>query len=241
MYASLKKQTGPSYPIYIGEIMHTYSRSIFTAALLMFALLFAPLTHAELLKADLLAGSGDGMVTRDTLTGLDWLDVTLTVNQNYDQVRTGDFYRQGFRHATLAEVSALFLNAGLVDDWFDVSFTQPNETLALIALLGSTYGSNLSANTMGLTGSDFFGNTVTTDNYPIGTRFSALLGKAQYLDLRPYGGALLGEAHFTGGHPFSDEASPNYGSFLVRATPTECRTAGRSPNPKCHGQARGQY
>jgi hypothetical protein len=221
--------------------MHTYSRSIFTAALLMFALLFAPFTHAELLKVDLVAGSSDGKLTRDTLTGLDWLDVTLTVNQNYDQVRTGEFYRQGFRHATKAEVDLLFHNAGLVDDGFDVSFTQPNEAYALIALLGSTYGSPTSANTMGLTGSDFFGNTVTTDNYPIGTRFSALLGKVQYMDLRSFGSQLIGEAHFTGGHPFSDEASLSYGSFLVRPTPTECRTAGRSPNPKCHGQARGQY
>jgi hypothetical protein len=65
--------------------------------------------------------------------------------------------------------------------------------------------------TYGFTGSDFFGNTVTTTTYPIGTPFSAQLGKIDYL---PF--INLGEAHFSGGHPFSNEAALFYGSFLVR-------------------------
>lgn len=54
---------------------------------------------AVLISADYSSGSGDGLLTRDTDSGLDWLDITLTVNQTYDQVRTGTWYLQGFRHA----------------------------------------------------------------------------------------------------------------------------------------------
>ena len=94
--------------------------------------------------------------------------------------------------------------------------------------------------TYGFVGNDFFGTFITTAVYPIGTQFSAQLGKIDFLDLRDAGLGLIGEAHFTGGHPFSDQADPNYGSFLVRSSPDLCGTAGKSANPKCKGQARGQ-
>lgn len=170
---------------------------------------------AALLSMDLTCDR-DGWITRDTSTNLDWLDVNLTVNQTYDRVRTGVFYAHGFRHATKSEVEALFKSAETPDDGFDISTTYPAQTAALIAYLGIIPSSVGSLSTIGFTGSDFFGNTITTTNYPIGTRFSAQLGKIQYMDLRIAGLGFLGEAHFTGGHPFSDEASPSYGSFLVR-------------------------
>ncbi len=207
----------------------------------LFIAMLAPLgVNAELLNVDFVDGSGDGQITRDTVSNLDWLDVPLTANQTYDQVRTGIFYGQGFRHATKAELETLFIHAGIPDDGFDISITHPTEALSLMTLLGVTMSTPSRSFTYGFVGNDFFGTFITTAVYPIGTQFSAQLGKIDFLDLRDAGLGLIGEAHFTGGHPFSDQADPNYGSFLVRSSPDLCGTAGKSANPKCKGQARGQ-
>jgi hypothetical protein len=220
--------------------MQNIFRNALAAGMVCGALVLAPAVNAELISVDLIDGSGDGQLTRDTESNLDWLDVPLTANQTYDQVRTGLFYAQGFRHATKAELEALFIHAGIPDDGFDISVTHPTEALSLMTMLGVTLSSSDRSSAYGFTGDDYFGNLVTTENYPIGSQFSALLGKIDFLDLRSAGLGLVGEAHFTGGHPFSDEADPSYGSFLVRTTPDVCGTAGKSKNPKCKGQAQGQ-
>jgi hypothetical protein len=231
------------------------SRAVFASLCLGLALLLSVDARAELTTVDLVPGSGDGNLVRDSESKLDWLRVTLTVDQTYDQVRTGQYYAQGFRHATRAEVETLFMHAGIPNDGFDISVTHSTEALALVGLLGSTWTPLNGMNTMGFVGTDFAGNDVTTTNYPIGTQFSALLGKVNYINLTDVGYGLIGEAHFTGGHPFSDQADETYGSFLVRSSPDEgiastaealsafakCRTAGKSKNPKCKGQARGQW
>lgn len=150
-----------------------------------------------------------GTYTTDTQTGLDWLDVSLTTNQTFDQVRTGAWYQAGYRYATRAEVELLFMHAGTPDDNFDISVTHPAETLALINLLGET----LPSRTLGFVGTDYWGATVTLQNHPIGSVFSALLAKVDYMD---FGKGPIGEAHFSGGQPFSNESDPAWGSFLVR-------------------------
>lgn len=168
---------------------------------------------ASLIAWDFVQGSGDQLITRDTQSKLDWLDVNLTVNQNFDQVRQGIWYERGFRHATRQELAELFLHAGTPEDNFNVSNTHPLETLALANLLGPTLTGLPRISAYGFTGTDFFGNTIDLANHPIGSNFSALLGKVDYLD------ASIGEAHFSGGHPFSNQASDIYGSFLVRQVP----------------------
>lgn len=169
-------------------------------------------TPTALVAVDYVVGSGDKYITRDYQSRLDWLDVTLTSNQTYDEVRTGEWYAQGFRHATREELRQLFLHAGTPDDSFDTSITYPIETRMLIDLLGGTSTNSI----LGFCGTDFFGNSITISSHPIGAPFSALLGKINYIDLSNSAGVILGEAHFTGGQPFSNEASPDYGSFLVR-------------------------
>lgn len=171
---------------------------------------------AGLVSLDYTQDSGDNWITRDSDSGLDWLDVPLTANQTYDQARTGPWYRHGFRHATKREVLDLFLHAGLVDDNFDVSVTHPAQALALAALLGPTLVTPNRVSVAGLTGTDFFGRDIAPD-FQIGQRFDALLGKVDYIDFQ--GVLTLGEAHFSGGHPFSDQANEYYGSFLVRPVP----------------------
>jgi hypothetical protein len=173
---------------------------------------------AELVSIDLDPGSGDQLLLRDTVTGFDWLDVTQTVNQTYDQVRTGVWYQLGFRHATIDQLRTLFLHAGTPDDGFDRSVTYPTETRALARLLGLTLVTPNRETTTGFVGNDFFGNLVTPSTHPVGQRFSALVGKLDYVAAIPQAGLPeTGEAHFTQGHPFSDEAAPTFGSFLVRS------------------------
>lgn len=58
----------------------------------------------------------DGRITLDTMTGLEWLDLSATIGRSYDEVSLevglgGEF--MGFRHATDVEVRSLWENAGI--------------------------------------------------------------------------------------------------------------------------------
>lgn len=164
------------------------------------------------------SNSGDGWITRDTVTGLDWLDVSLTANKTIDQVRTGIWISRGFRYASKDEVRTLFENAGIPDDGFNVSVTHPAQALALAQLLGPTHITPHGVTVTGFMGTDYFGDEISLESHPIGDIFSAQLAKIDYYELFfPYWRSI-GEAHFTGGHPFSNEADTGYGSFLVRST-----------------------
>jgi len=85
---------------------------------------------------------GIGSITYDTTTGLEWLDVDLSINRSYDDVSSqfgeeGDF--EGFRHATIEEVEDLFFAAGItiIGGWGDdTDYMEACEAFAL--LLGPT-------------------------------------------------------------------------------------------------------
>lgn len=185
-------------------------RTSFTLALLLNA--FAGNATAAIFSADYSPGSGDGWLTVDTATGLKWLDVSLTAGQTFDEVRTGVWYSSGFRYATKDELRSLFANAGTPDDGFDTSVTYPSETLRLAQLLGPTLVAPGRVTVSGFIGTDFSGQDITLGNHPIGQVFVAQLGKVDYL-------TTYGEAHFTGGHPSSNQADATYGSFLVSSVP----------------------
>ena len=74
-----------------------------------------PLVQADLFVA------GDGKITRDPITGLEWLDLTetfaLSINDVLDGAGpTGGWISGlGFRYATIAEVETLFVNHGFPD------------------------------------------------------------------------------------------------------------------------------
>ncbi|MGB8274729.1 MAG: PEP-CTERM sorting domain-containing protein [Alphaproteobacteria bacterium] len=94
--------------------------------------------RAALLEFDLFA-AGDKLVTRDTNTGLDWLDVTSTLGLSYNQAEASSFVTAlGFRHATVAEVQALYSDFGIGIQ--DGSFVGANFAGAeqLISLMGCT-------------------------------------------------------------------------------------------------------
>jgi len=80
-------------------------------AQLLAATFLALPAQAELVEVDLLA-PGDKLVTRDTETGLDWLDLGgVTTNLSYDAIQggAGGWIANGWRYATQAEVCALIV------------------------------------------------------------------------------------------------------------------------------------
>lgn len=70
---------------------------------------------------------GPDSITRDTDTGLEWLDWTVATGLSYEDMISqlglgGEYY--GFRYATLDEAAALFDNGGLgpqvaIHNWFE--------------------------------------------------------------------------------------------------------------------------
>jgi len=110
--------------------------------------------HAELMAEDLpeLAGP-DTFITRDTASGLDWLDVRLTTAISFNDITGGaaisNFsalnglnpvtgFANPFRHATRDELLTLFANALIPDANTDPAFTEAKFTpvFALMDLLG---------------------------------------------------------------------------------------------------------
>ncbi|MEZ6318102.1 MAG: hypothetical protein R3B49_05005 [Phycisphaerales bacterium] len=112
------------------------------AALVCLAAL-APLASADLTSRDW-AASGDGLLTFDADSGLEWLDWEYTNNRSYADVSSqlgagGEF--EGFRYATEDEMRGLYEHAGAVYidpvDGGDSGNIPANELLA--DLLGPTF------------------------------------------------------------------------------------------------------
>src|SRR5262249_53397504 len=95
-------------------------------------------SHAALISLDD-THFGPASVTRDTQTGLDWLDMTATTGRSFEEVQTAlatDYI--GFRFATRPEIRSLFDSAGLADD--GTYFEQPFSDLGpLLNFIGTTY------------------------------------------------------------------------------------------------------
>lgn len=82
-------------------------------AIAVLALLCSTASEATLIEVDLFT-AGDGLVTRDTATNLDWLDVTETTGLSFAAVAggAGGFSAAGWRHASTAEICGLFAGGG---------------------------------------------------------------------------------------------------------------------------------
>ena len=111
-----------------------------SAAHIAVLLLVAAPASADLGEADLLA-PGDGLLTVDSASGLEWLDLTETTGQTYDAVLAGfgGFTTTlGFRFATASEVSALYTNAGVNDQTNTYAVENFAGVGVLLQLLGCT-------------------------------------------------------------------------------------------------------
>jgi len=79
----------------------------------MLGLFLAASANADFMEMDL--SPGDGLVTLDNDTGLEWLDLTATQGISFNAaLASGYVVNDGFRHATIAEVEALLVNAGFI-------------------------------------------------------------------------------------------------------------------------------
>lgn len=106
----------------------------------------SPRASGELVARDLVLGSGDQLVTRDTATGLDWLDLTLTtVSYNGIVAGWGGWIEQGWRHAKPPEVEQL-LSYAYCDGNCPPGELDPSMVLQMIRLLGMTEDSTETAN-----------------------------------------------------------------------------------------------
>ncbi|MDH5765679.1 MAG: VPLPA-CTERM sorting domain-containing protein [Gammaproteobacteria bacterium] len=86
----------------------------------LFFFLLSGTVHAALLDVDWQT-SGDNLLLHDTSTNLQWLDLSVTLNQSYNEVTaqlgTGGAY-DGFRFATRDEVLHLWSEANITDTNF---------------------------------------------------------------------------------------------------------------------------
>ena len=123
-------------------------------------------TQASLIVTDY-AFHGDGLIVRDTNTGLDWLKLTETTNISYNEMLTkltpgGDFY--GFRYARVSDIDQLQISAGLPAGLFFTASTFYKSLIDdLINLVGATQASSTNSFSYGLT-SDPFDPTTGIDD-----------------------------------------------------------------------------
>ena len=78
--------------------------------------------------------AGDNLITRDDF-GKEWLDLTVTTDQSYNSIigkfGVGQQY-EGWRYASLADISNLWVSAGANSDYFTGSSTQNNGVVATL-------------------------------------------------------------------------------------------------------------
>jgi hypothetical protein len=80
-----------------------------------------------------------GLTTLDDDTNLEWLDVTATANLSYDGAKASSFAStDGFRHATLSEITTLYTNAGITDFSGNLSAGNFSPAANIVTLLGQT-------------------------------------------------------------------------------------------------------
>lgn len=159
-------------------------------------------TRANLIEVDLVPGSGDGLLTRDTASGFEWLDLSQTVNRSYSDVSTqlapgGDF--EGFRYATHSEVEDLIAEAGLPpSQLFTPALYDP--AFAFITLVGGSINSATDAQALGII------------DLPFGSSFQlkGVVAREQF--------GSLGGITFTTCCVTVTETDPRKSSWLLRAS-----------------------
>jgi hypothetical protein len=134
--------------------------------------------QATLLELDLNV-AGDKLITLDTETGLEWLDLTATLGQAHDTALLSTFVTtQGFRHAIQGEVLTLLENFGGTVNTANsgTTFTSSNFAPAVnfLDLLGCT--SNCSSTTFAFANGIFEGGSFPSTAAFIGRNTDTLTG-----------------------------------------------------------------
>ena len=172
--------------------------------------------RASLIEVDLFA-LGDHLITRDTETGLDWLDVNTTVGTSFDQILDpattfaalnglNPISDLGFRHAFQSEVGILFNHAGMTDfSGYTLGNYGPVQDLQALVSISTQLGSGFDA-TVG----------TTADGPTAATRYRPLLQICTPPSISCPAG-LSGQAVLSS---FSNAGTvePGRGHWLIRAS-----------------------
>jgi hypothetical protein len=176
--------------------------------------------------------AGDGLITRDTATGLEWLDLTPTQNLSYQSVATGAggfTTTAGFRFATQAELTDLLaaanqdptaLPSGVTGGFFNI-IGDPQGVYLLNKFLGTVSPAQeavlRSGAAVGIGATGYFG-TPNVDGTVGAAKLlfnqSASVTYGSQVLLRP---SLLGTLGFA---KTADLSGVGYASFLVRSAAT---------------------
>jgi hypothetical protein len=169
--------------------------------------------HAELVSVHYKT-LGDGLLTRDTLTGLEWLDITYSLNRSYNDVSSqfgvGGYF-QGFRYATETEAISFLQHAGLtVGGGGYLGETLP--LTRLLDLVGRTVDTVDSDNTYGFVQPAISGDSPSMCH--LGVRTDG------YTEAFIISGPNMPDANWI---------DPTHGSYLVRSGATAPRVDGFWP------------
>ncbi|RDH84531.1 MAG: hypothetical protein DIZ80_03395 [endosymbiont of Galathealinum brachiosum] len=121
---------------------------IVMAVLFVTALLYSHVSSAELIEVPWEANSNinNTMLTLDTSSGLEWLDLSYTDGISWEQVNKliVDGALKGFRLATFHELMSFFKQAGITKSGFNPDDVgEWGNMRLLIDLIGSTEGSGV--------------------------------------------------------------------------------------------------
>ena len=192
---------------------------------------------SSMVNAALIGIQDHGTYLTDTNSGLDWLDVTASLNMSYNdvsnQLSTGGIF-EGWRYAAAAEFggmasSALGVNTGITSTLQSYIVSEQNTALReLIALLGDTYyqysqsrfgGSYCQAYPSDCPNGDLqFTYGLLSDPDPRPGRSSYISGGLISDDDRHL--SSLDEIITHGGMPANYAVGEFVGSYLVRSTVT---------------------
>jgi len=158
---------------------------------------------------------GDNLITQDTDSGLEWLDLTVTANLSYDYVsnRLGPGQEfEGWRYATAEEVTGLWDAFGGDSNYYNGLSTQNNELFELIA----PYWGDLLCQQTGCNTGEGYSFAYTIDSVDAGFQNIALASDWVELDWSPT------QDEFNSLYLYINDQSAYYdtGSALVRVIST---------------------
>jgi hypothetical protein len=149
--------------------------------------------------------AGDGLLTHDTVTSYNWLDVTQTKNLSYNDVESqlgpGGLFA-GFHHATYDELVTFQADAGIPDIGFP-STANLVPVQNLISLVGATQSFSSAA-------------ILDSDGYYNSTLHSPPGFHDRFHLVAPYLGTMGGTNFYGNNVPFNDNyPDPRIGHWLV--------------------------
>ena len=167
-------------------------------------------TNAAIMNADWKI-TGDNLITQDTGSGLEWLDLTATANWSYDYVsnRLGSGQEfEGWRYATAEEVTSFWDAFGGDSNYYNGLSTQNNGLFDRIA----PFWGDLWCQQTGCNIGEGYSFALTSDASGTGSHMMALAADWESLDWH------LTQDEFTPSYLYLNDFGSDYdiGSALVR-------------------------